>query len=148
MKRILLVFLLLSIAHFSHTPHLKVTDPTSWFNESNWDHDSSVVEILAPDSEFYHAYEYKFGAEFVLRKLAHITFFGLVGLLFLVNVKQNRFRYLKAFVYTALFAFSDELHQAFVIGRDGRMWDVILDSVSGLAFLIGYFMLTKWRKTY
>ncbi|MBM7702381.1 VanZ family protein [Metabacillus iocasae] len=148
MKRILLVFLLLSIAHFSHTPHLKVTDPSSWFNESNWDHDASVAEILAPDSEFYDAYEYKIDEEFVLRKLAHITFFGLLALLFLANVKQNRLRYVKAFVYTALFALSDELHQAFVIGRDGRMWDVLLDSVSGLVFLVGYFMMTRWRKRY
>ncbi|MEK1831881.1 hypothetical protein AAAC51_32300 [Priestia megaterium] len=52
LKRVLLVLLLLSISKFSHTPHLEVTDPSSWTNPSAWDHSATLWSVLHPGSEF------------------------------------------------------------------------------------------------
>lgn len=143
LKRVLLVLLLLSISKFSHTPHLLVTDPSTWTNSSVWDHNATLWSILRPDSEFYTSYTYGFDLEFILRKMAHLSFFGMLGLLFYWNLKEQRYRYVKAWLCLAAFAFLDEVHQAFIIGRDGRIVDVMIDSLGGAILL---FLLYKVRK--
>ncbi|MDC7778948.1 VanZ family protein [Priestia megaterium] len=45
------------------------------------------------------------------------------------------------------FAFLDEVHQAFIIGRDGRIVDVLIDSFGGALFLfLLYKNKTKHRR--
>ncbi|PED65886.1 VanZ family protein [Priestia megaterium] len=141
--RILLIVLLLAISKFSHTPHLLVTDPSTWTNSSVWNHNATLWSILRPGSEFYTSYTYGFDLEFILRKIAHLSFFGMVGLLFYWNLKEQRYRYLKAWLCLVAFAFLDEVHQAFIIGRDGRIIDVAIDSFGGALFL---FLLYKYKK--
>ena len=143
LKRILLVLLLLSISKFSHTPHLLVTDPSTWTNSSVWDYNATLWSILRPGSEFYTSYTYGFNLEFILRKIAHLSFFGMLGLLFYWNLKEQHSRYLKAWFCLAAFAFLDEVHQAFIIGRDGRIVDVMIDSLGGAILL---FLLYNVRK--
>lgn len=144
LKRGLLIFLLLAISKFSHTPHLEVTNPSTWSNSSVWDYNATLWSILHPSSEFYTSYSYGFNLEFILRKIAHLSFFGLLGLLFYWNLKEKNYRYIKALIFVAIFAFLDEVHQAFIIGRDGRIVDVMIDSLGGAIFL---FMLYKVRKS-
>ncbi|MEH7563753.1 VanZ family protein [Priestia megaterium] len=144
LKRVLLILLLLSISKFSHTPHLQVTNPSSWTNSSVWDHHAKLWSILYPGSEFYTSYSYGFNLEFILRKIAHLSFFGMLGLLFYWNLKEQQYRYVKAGLCVAAFAFLDEVHQAFIIGRDGRIVDVAIDSL-GAAILL--FVLYKVKKT-
>ncbi|WP_199866477.1 VanZ family protein [Priestia megaterium] len=144
LKRVLLILLLLAISKFSHTPHLKVTDPSSWANSSVWDHNATIGSILRPGSEFYTSYTYGFDLEFILRKISHLSFFGLLGLLFYWNLKEQRYRYIKTWLCVAAFAFLDEVHQAFIIGRDGRIIDVAIDSLGAAIFL---FLLYKGKKT-
>ncbi|MGR6337089.1 VanZ family protein [Priestia megaterium] len=144
LKRVLLVLLLLSISKFSHTPHLEVTDPSSWMNSSVWDHNATLWSVLNPSGEFFTAYNYGFNVEFITRKIAHLSFFGLLGLLFYWNLKKQSYRYIKAWLCVAAFAFSDEVHQAFIVGRDGRIIDVAVDS---LGAAIALYLLYRARKT-
>ncbi|MEJ9311018.1 VanZ family protein [Priestia megaterium] len=144
LKRVLLVLLLLSISKFSHTPHLQVTDPSSWTNPSVWDHNATLWSVLHPGSEFFTAYSYGFNVEFIVRKIAHLSFFGMLGLLFYWNLKKQSYRYIKAWLCVAAFAFIDEVHQAFIIGRDGRIIDVAVDS---LGAAIALYLLYRARRT-
>lgn len=143
LKRILLIFLILSISKFSHTPHLLVTDPSTWTNSSVWDHNATLWSILRPGSEFYTSYTYGFDLEFILRKIAHLSFFGSLGLLFYWNFKKQKYRHLKAWCCLAAFAFLDEIHQAFIIGRDGRIVDVMIDSSGAAIMLFLLFLLQR-----
>ncbi|TYR78857.1 VanZ family protein [Priestia megaterium] len=143
LKRILLICLLIAISSFSNTPHLLVTNPSTWWNEAVWDHNATLWSVLYPGSEFYTSYTYKFDAEFILRKLAHLSFFGILSLLFYWNLKEQPRRFLKAWLLLTIFALLDELHQAFIVGRDGRVVDVIIDSFGGALFLILLYMRKK-----
>lgn len=143
LKRGLLVLLLLSILKFSHTPHLLVTDPSTWTNSSVWDYNATLWSILRPGSEFYTSYTYGLDLEFILRKFAHLSFFGTLGLFFYWNLKEQRYRYLKAWLCLVAFAFSDEIHQAFIIGRDGRIVDVMIDSLGGAILLFLLYVVKK-----
>ncbi|QDZ82855.1 VanZ family protein [Priestia megaterium] len=143
LKRLFVIALILSITYFSHTPHLKVTNPNSWTNSSAWDYNATLWSILHPGSPFYTSYTYGFDLEFILRKIAHISFFGLLALLIYWNLNKSSWRYVKAWVLLACFAFLDELHQAFIIGRDGRIIDVAIDSFGGALFL---FLLYRYKK--
>ena len=144
LKRVLLILLLLSISKFSHTPHLEVTSLSSWTNSSAWNHNATLWFILRPGSEFYTSYSYGFNVEFILRKIAHLSFFGILGFLFYWNLKEQKYRYLNAWLCVAAFAFLDEVHQAFIIGRDGRIVDVAIDSL-GAAILL--FVLYKVKRS-
>ncbi|MBN8250844.1 VanZ family protein, partial [Priestia flexa] len=146
LKRVLLIGLLLAISNFSHTPHLKVTDPGTWQNESVWDHTATLQSILDPSGEFFTQYTYAFDAEFVLRKIAHLSFFGLLALLIYWNLPKMKGRFVLAWLLLAGFAFMDEVHQAFIVGRDGRIIDVIIDSVGGALFLYLYDRFKKSKK--
>lgn len=136
LKKLGCFLMLFAISYFSHTPYLKVTNPNSWANSSLWDHNATLWSILYPGSPFYTSYTYSFDLEFILRKIAHISFFGLLALLIYVNLNTKTLRYLKSWFLLTGFAFLDELHQAFVIGRDGRIIDVVIDSFGGGLFLL------------
>jgi VanZ family protein len=60
----------------------------------------------------------------VLRKLAHVTEFAVLGAL-LARVVQDRAALLLGIAYAA----SDELHQHFVPGREAALLDVAIDAV-------------------
>lgn len=142
-KRLIVIFVVLVIFHFSHTPHLLVTDSSTWTNASVWNHNVTLWSILSPSSKFYTSYTYGFNLEFILRKIVHLSFFGLLGILFYWNLKEQKYRYIKAWLCVAAYAFSDEVHQAFIIGRDGRIIDVAIDSLGAAIFL---FLLYKGKK--
>ncbi|PGZ80210.1 acetobutylicum phosphotransbutyrylase [Priestia megaterium] len=145
LKKIAVVLMMLGIAHFSHTPHLEVTHPSSWGNASVWNHNATLWSILKPGSEFYTSYSYGFNLEFILRKIAHISFFGILAVLIYWNLQEKPGRYVKAGLLLACFAFLDEVHQAFIIGRDGRIVDVFIDSFGGALFLF-FLYKTKLKK--
>ncbi|MEQ7803152.1 MULTISPECIES: VanZ family protein [Priestia] len=142
-KRCSILIMVLAISYFSHTPYIKVTNPDSWTNNSMWNHTETLWSILRFGSPFYTSYNYGFDLEFILRKIAHISFFGLLALLIYWNLKKNSWRYVKAWFLLTCFAFLDELHQAFIIGRDGRIIDVAIDSFGGALFL---FLLYRYKK--
>lgn len=84
--------------------------------------------------------------DFVLRKLAHITEYGILTFLawrsFISSLGSSTSKLSKILIYavifSALYAISDEYHQFFVQGRVGSPIDVLIDSIGiiATAFLI------------
>jgi VanZ family protein len=70
------------------------------------------------------------------RKLAHMAAFGLLWALW----RRALGRPLAALAITLAYAASDELHQSFVRGRNGSLWDVAIDAAG-----VGLAMLAWWR---
>lgn len=88
--------------------------------------------------------------EHPVRKLAHMTEYGILALLIWINLMMYegvRYRYLLAEVGTVIFAGTDEFHQTFVDGRAGRLTDVLIDSCGGvLALLVLWGICTFCRQ--
>jgi VanZ family protein len=78
------------------------------------------------------------GWDLVLRKAAHAAEFAVLGLLLARAIGRE----LPALLAGIAYAVSDEVHQAFVPGRLGSVWDVLLDSV-GVA--LGVLLLRRLR---
>jgi len=83
--------------------------------------------------------------DFLLRKIAHILEYAILTFLLL---RASGFKNSKSIVLAAIIAFlyalSDEYHQTFVLGRRGRVEDVIIDSIGILiASLVWYHWYQK-----
>ncbi len=76
--------------------------------------------------------------DLVLRKMAHITEYGILAFLFFRAVFIN-LSFRRSIAYAALFsityALTDEYHQLFVFGRSGNLTDVFIDTL-GIFFAI------------
>ncbi|KOA19373.1 VanZ like family protein [Clostridium homopropionicum DSM 5847] len=95
-------------------------------------------------------------SNFIVRKIAHFTeYFILYMLLFNAlrnhNIDGNKITKGKALFFaliiTFLYACSDEFHQIFVPGREGRFRDVTIDTSGGLFGMILIKKLIKKVKT-
>lgn len=146
MRRGLLLLLMLSIFYTSNTPGLRVTEPATWISLPALKGDASLSTILAPGSRFYEPVPFSTKEEFLARKTAHITFFGLLTFLFYLNLPKKKKRYVWAVVWTGLFALTDEIHQAFILNRDGRLTDVLLDTASGAVVMMVLYQIKRKRK--
>lgn len=69
--------------------------------------------------------------DFLSKKLAHI--FEYTILMFLMFRAVGEKSPSKAFLYSLIFAFTDEIHQLFIPTRTGKLRDVGIDSI-GLVF--------------
>lgn len=72
--------------------------------------------------------------DFILRKFAHAGEYTLLVILFF-NVFRRRinlkwFVYFASALYALAYAFTDEVHQTFVLGRSGNFFDIGIDSLS------------------
>ena len=77
----------------------------------------------------------------VLRKLAHVAEFAILGGLLLRAVRSPGV----AFVLGVLYAVTDEVHQAFVEGRHGSPVDVAIDAAGVLAGVLAWRWLAGRR---
>ena len=77
-------------------------------------------------------------ADLVLRKLAHLVEYAVLGVLLARGLPE-----LVAFAAGAAYAVTDEIHQAFVPGREGALVDVGIDAV-GVA--LGLLVLRRARR--
>lgn len=77
---------------------------------------------------------------FYVRKAAHFTAFMLLGILCTaslgVDVKRSLTRGAVSLGICVLYAVSDEIHQLFVPGREGRLLDVGIDSAGALCGIL------------
>lgn len=79
----------------------------------------------------------------LLRKLAHITIFGV---LWLTLARAMRWRRpVVASVIALLYAISDELHQSFVEGRHGSPVDVAIDAAGICLAVLAWILVTRRR---
>ena len=87
-------------------------------------------------------------ANFVVRKAAHFTEYFILALL-VFNVIGEEFKLKQALllsiVVVFLYACSDEFHQIFVPGREGKLRDVLIDT-SGGAVAMGVVYIRKQIK--
>lgn len=93
---------------------------------------SSIPHLQATSNPFWN---------FVTRKSAHISEFGILGIL-LYRAFGFKKTYL-AVLIALLYAGSDEYHQSFVPQRVGVLSDIIYD-LSGILLGIG---VVKWKKS-
>lgn len=88
-------------------------------------------------------------AHFIVRKLAHLTEYAIMGLLAARAFRYSSHRTLRSqwFLFSlllvALYAFSDEFHQLFVPSRTGSIYDSFIDITGGLIALL---LVALWRK--
>jgi VanZ family protein len=79
----------------------------------------------------------------ILRKLAHVTIFGVLWLTIARALEWRR--PILATAIAILYAISDEVHQSFVQGRHGSPVDVAIDTLGiGLAVL-GWILFERRR---
>jgi VanZ family protein len=78
--------------------------------------------------------------DFLLKKAGHAIAFGILAWLLLralrgENASSNRLRWI-SFVLAVAYACSDELHQAFVVGRNASPIDVLIDGVGAATAMV------------
>jgi VanZ family protein len=82
--------------------------------------------------------------DYLIRKGAHVTVFGILAILFKTALNRQRSRsYLYSWLFTVFYALTDEWHQAFVPGRTSSIYDVMIDSTGAFVFLLCLFL---WKK--
>lgn len=81
----------------------------------------------------------------IVRTVAHcLEFAGLAVLVFnALYWSYQKFRPFPAFVISALYAVSDEVHQLFVEGRAFQLKDIFIDCIGAAAGIIGAIILSK-----
>lgn len=88
-----------------------------------------------------------FSWDFFLRKGAHMTEYAILTFLAYKNLSSKnitkRRQYVAAFLFTLLYAGSDEIHQRFVAGRHGTPFDLLYD-LAGAAIMI--WLITLWPR--
>lgn len=90
--------------------------------------------------------------QLIIRKGAHMTEYFVLCLMVLIAVTKSikvygKSRYLLAGSIVFIYACTDELHQYFVPGRDGRFSDVLIDSAGALiAILIAALISHIYKK--
>lgn len=70
------------------------------------------------------------------RKLAHLTEYAILGMLFYININNNKIKY--SLILSILFSISDEIHQYFVPGRFCSATDVLIDTCG---IVLGIFLI-------
>jgi VanZ family protein len=81
------------------------------------------------------------GWDLLLRKLAHVTEYAVLGLLLL----RATGRELPALLAGVAYATTDEIHQTFVTGRHGVWYDVLVDGIGIAIGIYGLGRLTLGR---
>lgn len=71
---------------------------------------------------------------FIIRKLAHVSVFGLLGIFLYNAFSRNKIFF--AWFLTTLYAASDEYHQSLVPNRTASVCDVLLDSGGALLAML------------
>lgn len=85
--------------------------------------------------------------KFVIRKIAHITEYFILGIL-LLNVLKDYYNInIKLVIITILFCFSyaisDEVHQLFIQNRSGKFSDVLIDTSGSILGTCIYYLLLR-----
>ncbi len=86
---------------------------------------------------------------FFVRKSAHFLIYFLLGLLtvsLLSEKKDFHYYLICSMLFCFLYALSDEIHQAFVPGRSGNIYDVFLDSFASFLAITLYYLLFIYKK--
>jgi len=87
---------------------------------------------------------------FLIRKVAHFTLYFILGLLWMSLLKEYSISLKTQVIYAVLlcvlYACSDEIHQLFVSGRDGKLLDVLIDTMGSLSSSLLVYIFRKRKK--
>lgn len=90
-------------------------------------------------------------ASFIIRKAAHFSLYGILGILAFLNVITYKIPFvLKPFIsagFCLIYSISDEIHQLYIPGRSGEIRDVFIDFCGCLLTIIISFLLAKHKIT-
>lgn len=86
--------------------------------------------------------------DFILRKITHILEYAILTFLLFRALVKEKISFIKtlilAVIITFLYSVSDEYHQTFVLGRQGSLKDIGIDSIGIL--LMAWLWYYKNRK--
>lgn len=86
---------------------------------------------------------------FLVRKIAHFIIYLILGLLVISLLEEymilDKRVLLLTIIFVLLYAFSDELHQYFIPGREARISDVLLDTFGGGIGELIYYVFRRNR---
>ena len=116
--------------------------PAAWLAVIGW---AAFVFALSTRSEL--RFMAQDNLDFVVRKLGHMLVFGVGALLLWHAFARSGFRQplAGAFITAIVYAASDEVHQAFVPGRDPSFVDVGIDSTGAFVALVSLYTLRVRR---
>ncbi len=89
--------------------------------------------------------------QFLVRKLAHFTIFGILGVFSVLAYNSLKtYTTIKLGLYSLLtcigYAIFDEIHQHFVPGRACQLTDVLIDSAGALLFILVSLLILNFIK--
>ena len=82
---------------------------------------------------------------FIVRKLAHILIYLILGIFSVMNFKNDKEGLINAFILCITYAFFDELHQMFINSRSGEVRDIIIDIFGSLSGILIFYKIRKKR---
>lgn len=125
----------------SSTSSLRVIQPESWSNETQYQKEIHLTEFLDKESRFYDGYfQYKYAIfqaspDFFAHKLSHILAYSFLTIFIYYSFKKRN-RMFQTWFMISFIALLDEINQYFIIGRTGLLIDVVLDSISSMITLM------------
>lgn len=88
---------------------------------------------------------------FMVRKLAHLSAYALLGGLFIWALDYRRLGTRNAaaigVVLSFVFAVTDEIHQAYVPGRSGEVGDVLIDTLGATIGAVLAYYVAVWLRS-
>lgn len=105
----------------------------SWFNGSEYEN-IKITDVFEENSLFFEPWKDEKSTDFYLHKLGHFVFYGSLSIFLFWRSSNIKTIFFKLILITG-FAFMDEIHQYFVVGRSGRLMDVGFDMFSVFFFL-------------
>jgi VanZ family protein len=83
---------------------------------------------------------------FIIRKLAHLTEFGILAVLVWRALEPKRMAYVGAWIFATVYAMTDEWHQSFKPERTASVRDVLIDSCGALIALLCVRLYMYWKR--
>ncbi len=132
---VVISFFILSI---STSVEIAKSDDETFTSIYHWEDSGSPTFMFDQHSSFYEFYTFKDDPAFVMRKIGHFVVYGMIActIFIVLPLEQLWVRCLLAWISASIIGLVDETHQHFLIGRDGRVLDVLLNMSGALCFVM------------
>ncbi|MGL5328274.1 MAG: VanZ family protein [Peptostreptococcaceae bacterium] len=88
--------------------------------------------------------------EFIIRKSAHMFLYFVLAMFIFMSMydvnKEIKTVAIISFIFTVLYACTDEIHQLFIPGRSGELRDVLVDSTGAIIGTTLIYYILKYNK--
>jgi len=118
------------IFYFSHQPVNESSQLSEGISKPIVEKLESIIKTDIVEEKF----------DYLIRKIAHFTEYMILGILMYIassknNIPRNK-KVLWCILLCALYAITDEVHQAFVPGRAPRVFDVLIDTAGSITGIL------------